>query len=159
MHGNPVLFAIDEVNTLYGQPYSRWSYRDVLPQDMKAKNLTLCETFMPFDAQGLRPDFAPKRGAVVAATTSSSYYLPSEDAVRDEANMQGYAVPLGNYTPDEFDAAMATYARHGMVPEGGSGKGDFAVASVAEKDIDIAKMSTQRHPAAVLRYVRNNFLS
>jgi hypothetical protein len=155
----PVLFAIDEVNTLYGQPFSCWSYGDTLPQDMKAKYLTLCETFMPFDAQGLRPGFVPKRGAVVAATTSSSHYLPSEDAVRDEADMQGYAVPLGNYTRDEFNAIMATYARHGMIPKGGGGVGDFVVATVTDKDIDIAQMSTQGHPAAVLRYVRNNFLS
>ena len=72
----PVLFAIDEVNTLYGQPYSTWSYRDVLPQDMKASKLTLCDAFMPFDAQGLRPGFVPRRGAVIGATTATSYYLP-----------------------------------------------------------------------------------
>jgi hypothetical protein len=155
----PVLFAIDEVNTLYGQPYSTWSYRDVLPQDMKASKLTLCDAFMPFDAQGLRPGFVPRRGAVIGATTATSYYLPNEDAVQDEADWQGYSVPLGNYTANEFNAIMATYAERGMVPKGSMGSDSFTVSALTQNDIDIAKVSTQGHPAAVLRYVRNNFLS
>ena len=147
-----ILFVIDDVNTLYSNTVFGYEMKPV-----EGDMLTLSSTLRPFDQNGLRENFAPKRGAVLCATTGTSENLPSAKRVRKEAGaMYDYLSPVRPYDREEFDAAIRMYVASGLM-----GKNCFReINSKKEKrselvvaDIEKARVQSSQYPGVLYEHV------
>jgi hypothetical protein len=146
-----ILYVVDDLNATYNE--------SIFGYEMKVVNgseLTLSSSLQPFDANGLRPDFVPKRGAVVAATTGTFKYLPTEESVKKAAgDLYHYTVPVRPYDAGEFDSAMRMFSYSGLVPKnvlrpvGQPEKRSELILS----DIASAKVATSSHPGILYEHI------
>jgi len=146
-----ILYVVDDLNATYNE--------SIFGYDMKmveGSELTLSSSVQPFDAKGLRSNFVPKRGAVVAATTGTFQYLPKEEDVKKAASdLYHYTVPVRPYDAVEFDAAMRMFSHSGLVPKnvlrpvGQPEKRSELILS----DIASAKVATSSHPGILYEHI------
>ena len=155
-----VLFVIDDVNTLYSDTVFGYGADPDLggldAQTVHAHDLTLSSCLQPFNKEGVVPNFVPKHGAVVAATTGQAHYLPSHKEIRKKVpSLFNYLVPVTPYEPEEFDAAIRMFSHSGVLPPnvlrplGAEEKrGNRILAELAT-----AKTETSCHPGVLYEHI------
>ena len=148
--GAKILFVIDDVNTLYSDTVFGFEMKKVT-----ADELTLSGALQPFNAKdGLRPDFVPKHGALLCATTGGSDFLPSAKRVQQEAPaLYDYLVPVHPYDEDEFDAAIRMYSHNGLVSKNVLRKDR---GENINSDIATAKVVSSSHPGVLYEHIVEN---
>ena len=144
-----ILFVIDDVNTMYSDSGFgvKWNGTDALGSKKKnvlgGDKFTLSGSIRPFDQNGLRKNFVPKRGAVLAAVTGTSEWLPSHMKVKHDAGaMFQYTVPVQQYVSNEFEAAVRMYGHNGILHK-----------SCDKQDIAKSKVATSCHPGHLYEHV------